>query len=142
MVERGGVDAARELAQLLERRRELAARRRHQLLGRGGVAPDVGLDHPQLQRDRDQPLLRAVVQIALEPAALGVAGGHDALAGRLHLGEPSLGLLQQALVLERHRRRRADRLDHLRIVVERGVVDERRHLPAVVLDRRAAPVRA
>ena len=90
--------------------------------------------------ERDEPLLGAVVQVALEPAALGVAGRDDALARRLHLGEPSLRLRQQALVLERHRRRGADRLDHLRVVVERRVVDERRHLAALVLDRRAGPV--
>ena len=64
-------------------------------------------DHPQLQRDRDEPLLRAVVQVALEPAALGVAGRDDALARRLQLGEPGVGLRLQALVLERDRRRGA-----------------------------------
>ena len=51
-----------------------------ELLRLGGVAPDVGAEHPQLQRERDEPLLRAVVQVALEPAALGVAGRDDPLA--------------------------------------------------------------
>jgi hypothetical protein len=49
----------------------------------------------------DEPLLGPVVQVALEPAALGVAGRHDALARRLHLGEPGLRLGQQALVRTR-----------------------------------------
>ena len=130
------MDAARELAQLLQRVRELVARGGHELLGLGGIAADVRADHPQLQRERDEPLLRAVVQVALEPAALGVAGRDDALARRLHLGEPGLGLREQTLVLQRHRRRGADRLDHLRVVVERRVVDDRRHLAA--LDARSA----
>ena len=141
VVERGRVDAARELAQLLERVGELVARGRRELLRLGGVAPDVGAEHPQLERERDEPLLGAVVQVALEPAALGVAGRDDALARRLHLGEPGLRLRQEALVLEGHRRRGAHRLDHLRVVVERRVVDDRRHLAAVALDRRARPVR-
>jgi hypothetical protein len=67
MVERGRVHAARELAQLLERLRELAARAVTSCsaaAGRGGCR----LDQPQLQRERDQPLLGAVVQVALEPA--------------------------------------------------------------------------
>ena len=121
-------------------RGELVARRRRELLGRRRITPDVGLDHPQLQRDRNQSLLRAVMQVTLEPAALGVAGRDDPLARRLHLGEPGLRLLQQALVLERHRRRRPDGLDHLRILVERRVVDERRDLTALVLDRCAGSV--
>ena len=136
VIERGRVDAARQLAQLLQRVRELVARRGRELLGLLGVAPDVGADHPQLQRQRDEPLLGPVVQVALEPAALGVAGGDDPLARRLHLGQPSLGLGQQPLVLQRHRRRGTDRLDHLRVVVERRVVDDRGDLAAVALDRR------
>ena len=90
--------------------------------------------------ERDEPLLRAVVQVALEPPALGVAGRDDPLARRLQLGEPRLGLRVQALVLERDRRRGADRLDQLGVVVERGVVDERGDLAAVALDRRAGAV--
>ena len=34
----------------------------------------------QLQRERHEPLLGAVVQVALQPPALGVAGLHDARA--------------------------------------------------------------
>ena len=79
MIERRRVEAARELAQLPERQGQLSARGRHQLLGRRRVAADVGLDQPQLQGEGDQPLLRAVVQVALEPAPLGVAGRDQAL---------------------------------------------------------------
>ena len=80
VLERRGVDPARELAQLRERTRQLVARGRDQRLRRRRVAPDVGLDEPQLHRQRDQTLLGAVVEVALEPAPLGVARGDDALA--------------------------------------------------------------
>ena len=120
---------------------ELAARRRDELLRRRRVAADVGLDQPQLQRERDEPLLRAVVQVALEPPALGVAGRDDALARGLQLGEPRLATPRcEVLVLERDRGRGADRLEQLRVVVERRVVDERRDLAPVALDRRDRPL--
>ena len=66
------VDPARELAQLVERLRELAvgcAEERFRLLG---VSLQGRLDEPQLERERDEPLLRPVVQISLQPPALGV----------------------------------------------------------------------
>ena len=79
-----------------------------QRLGRRRVAADVGLDQPQLQRQGDQPLLRAVVQVALEPPALGVAGGDDPLARGLQLGEPRLRTRRGAARSRaRSRRRRA-----------------------------------
>ena len=130
------MDAARELAQLLERLRELVARRRRQPLRRAGSVADAAVDHPELQRHRDEPLLRAVVEVALQPPAFGVAGGDDALARRPELGEPILGLRLQPRVVERDRGGGRDRLDELRIVVERRVVDEHRELAAVALDRR------
>jgi hypothetical protein len=54
------VDAARKLAQLGERQRELVAGVRDQCLGRGRVATDLGLDQPQLDAEGDEALLRAV----------------------------------------------------------------------------------
>ena len=80
MFEHRRVDAARELAQLPERLGELVAGGRDQRLGRRRVAADVGLDQPELQGEGDQPLLGAVVQVALEPPPLGVAGRDDPLA--------------------------------------------------------------
>jgi hypothetical protein len=38
---------------------------------------------PQRERERDEPLLRAVVEVALQPAALGIAGLDDAGARRV-----------------------------------------------------------
>ena len=80
MLEHRGMEAARELPQLPERLGELVACARDHRLGRRRVAADVGLDQPELHGQRDQPLLSAVVQVALEPPPLGVAGRHDPLA--------------------------------------------------------------
>ena len=71
------MQSARELAQLVQRLGELVARLRRELLRLGRVAADPVLQHPQLQRDGDEALLRAVVEVALEPPALGVPGLDD-----------------------------------------------------------------
>ena len=105
-----------------------------------GSRADAALDHPQLERDGDEPLLRAVVEVALEPPPLRVAGGDDALARGAQLREPVLGLGLQPRVVERDRGRGGDGLDELRIVVERRVVDEHPELAAVALDRRRRTV--
>ncbi len=38
------------------------------------------MDHLEVERDGDESLLRAVVQVALDASALGVPGRHDARA--------------------------------------------------------------
>src|SRR5207247_2028741 len=86
------MDAARQRAELLERLRELV---------RGGVEEGRGvlrirrqlrLGEPESEGKRDEALLRAVVEVALEAAALGVAGLQEALARM-----PELLLLALAL---------------------------------------------
>ena len=69
------MDALRQLAQLLDRGRELV----------DGAARSASsrLDEPalraaQLEQERDQALLRAVVEVALEPPPRVVGGGDDA----------------------------------------------------------------
>ena len=52
------------------------------------IKADPTLQQLQLERHGHQALLRAVVQVALEAAALRVAGCHDALARRPELREP------------------------------------------------------
>ena len=75
-----GVDAAGELAQLLQRVGELLAGP----LEVGVVGMAAG-GQPQHQRQRDEPLLRAVVEVALQPPPLGVARRDDAGARRREL---------------------------------------------------------
>ena len=38
------------------------------------------MDHLEVERDGDESLLRAVVQVALDASALGVPGRHDSRA--------------------------------------------------------------
>ena len=59
--------------------RELVARGHDERLGGGGVGVDLGPHEPELDAERDEALLRAVVQVTLEPPALGVARCDDAL---------------------------------------------------------------
>ena len=125
---------------------ELVARGGHELLGVPRVVADPPLDQRELQGERDQPLLGAVVQVALDAAPLGVGGGDDALARGLQLGQPRVDLGVQLPVLQRDPGRHADGLDELGVVVERPVVDQhgdrapRRGPPASTA--RPAPPRA
>lgn len=86
------VDATRQLAQLGERLGKLLGGCIEQLLGRGGLRADAGARKPQRQRQRHEPLLGPVMEVALEAAALGVGGLDDAGALR-----PDPGLLRLAL---------------------------------------------
>ena len=87
------VDAAGQLSQLLERAGELRLRAPEQLVRLRIAGGQHALAGSQGERDRDEALLRAVVEVALEPAALGVAGLDDArarggqFAARLGVGE-------------------------------------------------------
>ena len=83
------MDAVCELAQFVDRQDHLRA---------GGLEPRrarlVGVTRalrgdPELDRERGEPLLRAVVQVVLEPASLGVGRVDEPRAGGVEpLGEP------------------------------------------------------
>ena len=115
------VDAAGQLAQLLERLREVRVGAPEQL-GRLRVAVgDLPPDQAQGERERDEPLLRAVVQVALEPAPLVVARRDDArarcrqLLARLGVGQrerDELGEVGDPLLGSRRQRLLLDRRDH------------------------------
>ena len=59
----------------------------------------------------------------------------------LKLDQPGAQLGLESLVLERQPGRRADRLHQLGVVLERGIVDQRRDRLAVALDRGRRPAR-
>jgi hypothetical protein len=84
------MDSARELARLRQRLRELVARRGDELLGGARVVPDAALDQRELESQRHEALLGAVVQVALDPAPLGGSRCDEPLPRRLQLGEPCL----------------------------------------------------
>ena len=114
--------------------------------------PELVLRVPQRQADGHQPLLRAVVQVALDPAALLVAGGDDPRAGCLDLG-PAGAAAPRAAARSRRRGRRLDDAGAAgrgALAGARSCSDERRaadrrarsaiRVPVVrVVERRAAP---
>ena len=75
------MDAARELAQLPDRVLRLLARLGEQPRGARGIRRELRLGEPERDGDGDHPLLGAVVQVALDPPALGVGRFEDALTG-------------------------------------------------------------
>jgi len=81
-------------------------------------------------------LLSTVVEIALDPASLLIAGLHDARARRSQLsaGRPQFGV--QPLVFQCEPRRGADCLHKFALFRKAGVVEDRSDRPAFVLDRR------
>ena len=100
------------------------------------------------ERERDEPLLRAVVEVALEPPPLGVARLDDARPRRAQLLELRAHLGLQALVLEREPGRGGDLVDELLVVEQAGRVpehgdvaslpDEARSLLTLAVDRASA----
>ena len=72
------VDAARQLAQLGGRGGQVVDRLVEQLAAERRVASALRARQPQRQRQADEALLRAVVQVALEPRARRVGGVDDA----------------------------------------------------------------
>ena len=119
----------------LERRLQLVAGAVEQPLGADGVVAQPGAREPHVQRHRDEPLLGAVVEVALQAAALLQADAEHPLARGAQLLDLRAQLGVQPLVLERERGRRADRV-HVRRPARPapGVVDDRRHALAVALD--------
>ena len=60
------MEAARQLAQLLGGAGQLVGGDLEQLGGRGRVGLQLRAHQLQLERERDEPLLRAVVEVALD----------------------------------------------------------------------------
>ena len=74
------MDATGQLAKVVEPLGELVLGGGQVLAGGGRVLLEHRADDPQVERDRHEPLLCAIVQVALEPPALGVARLDDARA--------------------------------------------------------------
>ena len=86
------MDAAGELAQLLECLGELGLRAREQLDRRFGIARDPRLDETQRDGERDEPLLRAVVQVPLERAPRRLLCADEPRARRAQIVVDALAL--------------------------------------------------
>jgi hypothetical protein len=74
------MNAPSQITQLLKRGGELVASLREQLFGLG-AGSQAAREQPQPHRERDEPLLGAVVEVALQPPAFTVGGGHEPRAG-------------------------------------------------------------
>ena len=135
------VDAVGQLAQLRERERERFAGLAHERSGRRRLARELCLEQPERHRDRDEPLLGAVVEVALDPPPLGVGRLDQPRARRLQLDQPGAQLGLQALVLEREARGRADRPHELGVVLEHGVVQQHGDRLSVARDECRASAR-
>ena len=121
--------------------RELVGRVGEDLLRDAGIGAELRLREPQCERERDEPLLRAVVQVALEPPALGVGGLDEPRARPLQLAELHLELPLQPLALEHQPGARERAFQQLTLVEERSVVLEQRQRPAeLVLEPDRDPV--
>jgi hypothetical protein len=80
-----GMDAARQVAQLLQREVGLLPRAADQLHGGRVAVRGALLGHAQVQGERHEPLLSAVVEVALDAPALVVRRGDDPRARALQL---------------------------------------------------------
>jgi hypothetical protein len=80
------VDAVREVPQLLGGLPDVAAEFREQDPGLAGVVLGQFAGQAHLDRQGGEPLLGAVVEVALDPAPLGVGHGHDPGPRGLELG--------------------------------------------------------
>ena len=130
------MEAAGDVAELVERDGDLAACAWSSRARASAIAGQLLLEQAELERERDQPLLRAVVQIALQSLALLLAGLDHACARAAQLLQVRLQLGLQAAVLERDPGCRRHRAQQLRLVLERRVVHQRGHVPAVPVDQR------
>ena len=72
----------RELPRLLQGQLHLTAHVLEQRLGREGIGTHQIARELELDRERDQVLLRTVVKLALDPAAVCIVGDSQPLAGR------------------------------------------------------------
>ena len=99
---------------------------------RPGVALPALAGELQLEHQRDEPLLGAVVEVAAEAPPLGVAGLDDPRARGAQRLEPGAQLGLEAGVLERERGGAGRRAQQFGLLGQLRVVDERRDDPAVV----------
>ena len=90
----------------------------------------------ELERERDEPRLGAVVEVAFEAPALGVAGLDEPRAGRAQVLYASPQLGRQALVLERQGRGGARGAGEVGLLVQRRVVHDCGDPPALQLHGR------
>src|SRR5205823_13356245 len=93
----------------------------------------------ELEREGDQPLLRAVVKVALQGLVFLVACLEQARAGAFELLESRSKHGVEAAVLQRHSGRRPDGVEQMWLVIERSVMDQCCDVRAVSLAQGRSP---
>jgi hypothetical protein len=126
------MDPVGELSQIVDRAPQLGvdlfeARAEHVTLRR----PEPSLQETKREHETDEPLLGAVMEVALEPPALGVTRFDDAGTRGAEIFELRAHLGLQTLVLEPEARRRYNFVDELRVVEEIRPVEQDGDRPAV-----------
>jgi hypothetical protein len=86
--EHGGLDASGQVSELDKGRFGLLVGHIHQLPGLGWVGVELGPGPAQVHGHRHQLLLGAVVEVPLDPLALGEAGRDPSLSCLLGPGQP------------------------------------------------------
>ena len=126
-----GMDAARQIAQLLEALPELVDRAVEERR-RVGTVGHAHACEPEVQRQRDEPRLRAVVEVALDapPFAVGRLDQPRPRGAQLDQARAQLGI--EALVLQRQGGGRAGGPNRLGVL--RAVVHDGGDMLAVVVD--------
>src|SRR3954454_1963739 len=130
----GGMEAARDGAKLLERDSNLVSRL-IETRARVLIAGDLLLEQAELERERDQPLLGTVVQVALQSLPLPLSRLDHASARSLQLLQMRLLFGLQACILERNASCRRYRAQQLGLVVEGRIVDECGDVLSVLVDQ-------
>jgi hypothetical protein len=131
------VDSSRQRAQLGEGRPELVGgrlERRAEL--RAGIHRQLGPRSTQGERQGDGPLLGAVVEVALDPASLGVRRLDDPRPRGPHVPELRANLRSEALVLDGQADGGAHRRDEPRVLGQGGIVEDRCERRALALEVR------
>ena len=103
---------------------------------------EFGPGDPQLEAQRDEPLLGAVMEVALDPPALEIPGLDDPCARGADLLELRFDLGRQPIVLDRQPHGAGNRGDQARLLEEDRVVDDRGLPDAVPLEHRDGLARA
>ena len=128
------IDPARERADLVQDVVHLPPHRREHALALGRVVLHRLGRHLELDAQADEMLLHAVVEIALEPAPLGMRHLEEAYPGRRHVRRGGLQIRLEPDLFEADQRRRARRLHEPLVARELRAVQHRGDRPPTPLD--------
>ena len=128
------MQAARELAEILDRPLELRERAVDERLELR-VARGLLAERAKREQRCGEALLGAVVQVPLEAPPLLVAGAHDPQARRPELLELRDEIAMEAVPLHRDADHRDERAEELRCLEQAAAMQHRADLPRRVLDR-------